>query len=117
MRRAISLTTITLLILLTGCTTGFDSSEWKAHNDMTEVDNPRYNMTEELKSKVLKTGMTESEVTDLLGDPGKREENSDGTVTLTYPIGWNTTITQEPIYFIVTIGGDGKYSSSEVKGD
>ena len=108
---------ITLLLLLTGCTTGFDSSEWKAHADATEVDNPRYNMTDDLKTRVLNTGMAESDVTGQLGEPGKREENSDGTVTLTYPIGWNTTINTEPVYFIVTIGADGKYSSSEVKGD
>ena len=105
-----------LLLIFTGCTSGFTSAEWKEHNDLTEVDNPRYHMTDDLQQKFLKKDSTsQEEVLTLLGEPAKKEENEkEGTLSFYYPIGWNTTIETKQVFFVVIFGQSGKYSASSI---
>jgi hypothetical protein len=107
---------ITLLLLLTGCESGFDSAKWKEHSSGEEVDNPRYRMTDDLQKKLQPGVTTQEEVIALLGDPGQQEtDETKGITSLIYPIGWDTVIDTKPVYFVVEIGSDGKVVKSWVK--
>lgn len=105
------------LLLLAGCSSGFNSSEWKSHIDPSEIDNPRYHMTDDLQKNVLKKGTTtEAEILQLLGEPSGRGENeTDGSVLLSYLIGWNSGADAKPVYFTVKLDADGKFEEAWTK--
>lgn len=105
------------LLLVTGCSSGFNSSEWKSHNDPSEIDNPRYHMTDDLQKNILKKGVTtEDEIFQLLGQPTRLEQDGkDESSVFSYLIGWNSGADAKPVYFMVKITAEGKYEEAWTK--
>lgn len=104
----------------------FDSEVWIDNNDLTDRNNPRWYMTDDLMKNHLKTGMHRDSILLLLGQPYKEEIgnriqtgleipdsipnlsewyriNSQPDTVMMYPIGWTII---DPLFFVVKFKPD-----------
>lgn len=67
-----------LLLLLGGCrpATTFDQQVWLQNPEMTDTNNPRRYMAEDVVHHQLRSGMTQQQVLKLLGPPYRDETTS-----------------------------------------
>jgi hypothetical protein len=66
--------TLVVIIILHGCSNSYDSDKfnrdvWLSNSDMTDVRNPRANMTEDLLENYLRPGIHRDSIQSLLGEP------------------------------------------------
>lgn len=104
----------------------FDSEVWIDNSDLTDGNNPRFYMTDDLIKNHLKPGMHRDSILLLLGQPYKEEIgdriptglevpdsipnlhewyriNSQPDTVMMYPIGWTIV---DPLFFVVKLKPD-----------
>lgn len=104
----------------------FDRETWIENDDMTEANNPRFYMTDDLIKNHLKSGIHRDSILLLLGEPYKEEVgnriptgveipdsisnitewyrvNSQPDTVMMYPIGWSTI---DPLFFVIKLKPD-----------
>lgn len=92
-----------LFIFLISCNSSFDSAIWKAHNTIDEINNPRWDMVNDLQ-KILKSN--EKEIIQLLGEPYEIVE-FEGSKTFYYPVGCKSGFGIDPDFLVITIDTSG----------
>ncbi|MGE6220003.1 hypothetical protein ACQKCH_09265 [Nubsella zeaxanthinifaciens] len=103
---------ILTILTLAGCKKNYDKDIW-TKNANQNSDNPRFDMTEDLRKNYLLKGTKSKKVFDLLDKP----ENVDTTefgIHWTYSIGSNPGFHIDPFYLVVDFDSTGKLTETRI---